>query len=184
MTDTRTQKTKKRKPLKKRTHKREKNNDNTEQQEATPEPTNLAETTQLNLRKELHHKRCEDLQHRQVAKHPLDQPTTTAKHPSEARSTNNNGKASVRRELQPATAAAKHPPAMAKYPPTKRWAAKHPPTDDQRDLDDVEKTKRRQVQKWILFEKRIRPPPAGASKTTPPGRERRKRRRCRLTKMV
>jgi hypothetical protein len=73
---------------------------------------------------------------------------------------------------------------MAKYPPTKRGAAKHPPTDDQRNLDDVEKTKRRQVQKWILFEKRIRPPPARASKTTPPGRERRERRRRRLTKMV
>jgi hypothetical protein len=49
---------------------------------------------------------------------------------------------------------------VAKYPPTKRRAAKHPPTDNQRDLDDVEKTKRRQVQKWILFEKRIQPPPA------------------------
>ena len=172
MTDTRAQMTKNRKTLKKRTHKREKHNDNTKQQEATPEPTNLAETTQLNLQKEIHHQRYEDLQHRQVAKYPPDQPTTTAKHPSEKNSNQRRRRQSIR-QCSPA----------AKYPPMKRRAAKHPPTDDQRDLDEVEKTKRRQVQKWILFEKRIRPPPARASRTTPPGRERRERCR-RPTKMV
>jgi len=58
---------------------------------------NLAETTQLNLQKELHRQRYEDLQHRQGGK-------------ASTRPTNNDGKESVRRELRPATAAAKHPP--------------------------------------------------------------------------
>ena len=59
LTDTRAQKTKNRETLKKHTHKREKHKYNTEQQQATSEPTNLAEITQLNLQKELHRQRYE-----------------------------------------------------------------------------------------------------------------------------
>jgi len=64
LTDTRAQRTKNRETLKKRIHKREKhnnNNNNKKQQQATPEPKNLAETTQLNLQKELHRHRYENL---------------------------------------------------------------------------------------------------------------------------
>jgi len=61
LTDTRAQRTKNRETLKKYIHKRKKHNDNTEQQQATPKPMNLAETTQLNLQKELHRNKYEDL---------------------------------------------------------------------------------------------------------------------------
>jgi len=107
-----------------------------------------------------------------VAKHPPDQPTTAAKHSPES-------------ELQPTTMAAKHPPEQhSGKVSASRGAAKHPPTDDQHSLGDVEDTKKRQAQKWILSEKSRRPPPPRASKTTPPARKRRNRRRRHPTNMV
>ena len=84
-----------------------------------------------------------------VAKHPPDRPTVIAKHPPEVNSNQRRRRQSIR---QSSTA--------AKYLPTKRKAVKHPPTDDQRNLGNVEETKRRQAHKWIHAEKSKRPPPA------------------------
>jgi len=68
-----------------------------------------------------------------------------AKHPLEATNQHDNGgKASAR-----AVATAKHPSA-------KKWAAKHPPKNDQCNLDEAD---RRQTQKRGLSEESGGPPP-------------------------
>jgi hypothetical protein len=144
LTDTRAQRTKNRETPKNHIHQREKHNNNKEQQQATSESKNLAEITQMNLKKNYTTTGTKICNTGKVAKHLPDQPTTAAKHPSVENSNQRRRRQSIRQHSS-----------AAKHPPTKRGAAKHPPTNDHCDLDDVEKTKRRQVQKWISFEKRI-----------------------------
>jgi hypothetical protein len=76
-----------------------------------------------------------------VAKHPPDQPTTAAKHPPE-------------RSPTKTTPAAKHLPEQSggKVSASEERVAKRPPTDDQRNPDNAEEAKRRQVHKWKLSE--------------------------------
>jgi len=84
-----------------------------------------------------------------VAKHPPDRPTATTKHPPKVNSNQRRRRQSIRQSS-----------IAAKYLPTKRKVVKQPPTDDQRNLGNVEETKRRQAHKWIHAEKSKRPPPA------------------------
>ena len=103
--------------------------------EADPAPTNNwtwgrpSTNQQLNLQKKLHRQRCEDPQPNQGGK-------------ASTRPINNGGKASARRELQPTTTAAKHPPEQYGSKAT----ANRRPTRPGR----CRGTKQRQAQKRIL----------------------------------